>query len=90
MPASEISLLDPYERTLGKCCNDPLRPPRFLGTGLSTLLRSGNLAYTSVMDRLIVTSLGLSLFLPGLAVAQVRIAASAQHYGLQEEIHARV
>ena len=26
-PANEISLLDPYERTLGKCCIDPLRPP---------------------------------------------------------------
>src|ERR1700693_1490904 len=26
-PANEISLLDPYERTLGKCCVDPLRPP---------------------------------------------------------------
>ena len=54
------------------------------------MLRSGNLAYTSVMNRLIVTSLGLSLFLPGIAVAQVRITASAQHYGLQEEIHASV
>jgi hypothetical protein len=42
------------------------------------------------MNRLIVASLGLSLFLPGVAVAQVRISASAQHYGLQEEIHARV
>jgi hypothetical protein len=42
------------------------------------------------MNRLIVASLGLSLILPGVAVAQVRIAASAQHYGLQEEIHARV
>src|ERR1700693_369768 len=30
-PANEISLLDPYERTLGKCCNDPLRPPPFSG-----------------------------------------------------------
>jgi hypothetical protein len=36
MAANEISLLDPYERTLGKCCNDPLRPP-----GLS---ECGNLA----------------------------------------------
>src|ERR1700686_1266425 len=26
-PANEISLLDLYERTLGKCCTDPLRPP---------------------------------------------------------------
>ena len=26
-PANEISLLDPCERTLGKCCNDPLRRP---------------------------------------------------------------
>jgi hypothetical protein len=32
-PTNEISLLDPYEKTLGKCCTDPLRPPRF--TGLS-------------------------------------------------------
>jgi len=24
---NEISLLDPYESTLGKCCVDPLRPP---------------------------------------------------------------
>jgi hypothetical protein len=32
MAANEISLLDPYERTLGKCCNDPLRPPDFSGT----------------------------------------------------------
>jgi hypothetical protein len=54
------------------------------------VLRSGNLAYTSVMNRFIVASLGLSLFLPGIAVAQVRITASAQHYGLQEEIHASV
>ena len=29
--ANKISLLDPYERTLGKCCNDPLRPPNFPG-----------------------------------------------------------
>ena len=50
------------------------------------MLRSVNLAYTSVMNRLIVASLALSLFLPGVAVAQVRIAASAQYYGLQEEI----
>src|SRR6202521_1268776 len=28
---NEISLLDPYESTLGKCCVDPLRPPRFSG-----------------------------------------------------------
>ena len=28
-PGNEISLLDPYERTLGKCCNDPLSPPDF-------------------------------------------------------------
>jgi len=26
-PANEISVLDPYERTLGRCCIDPLRPP---------------------------------------------------------------
>src|ERR1700686_1598273 len=32
-PASEISLLDPYERTLGKCCVDPLRAPRLSGFG---------------------------------------------------------
>jgi hypothetical protein len=54
------------------------------------VLRSGNLAYTSFINRLTVASLGLSQFLPGVAVAQVRIPASAQHYGLQEEIHARV
>jgi hypothetical protein len=54
------------------------------------VLRPGNLAYTSVMNRLIVASLGLSLFLPGIAVAQVRIAASAR--GLREgvQIHASV
>jgi hypothetical protein len=54
------------------------------------VLRSGTLAYTSVMNRLIAASLGFSIFLHGAAVAQVRIAASAQHDGLQEEIHARV
>jgi hypothetical protein len=42
------------------------------------------------MNRFIAVSLGLSLFLPGVAVAQVRIAASAKPYGLQQEIHARV
>jgi hypothetical protein len=31
---NEISLLDPYERALGKCCVDPLRPPRLAGLGL--------------------------------------------------------
>jgi hypothetical protein len=34
-PANEISLLDPYERTLGKCCVDPLRPPDFSGLGFN-------------------------------------------------------
>ena len=33
-PANEISLLDPYEWTLAKCCVDPLRPPGFLETGI--------------------------------------------------------
>jgi hypothetical protein len=42
------------------------------------------------MNRLVVATFVLSLFLPGVAVAQVRIAASAQPYGLQEEIHASV
>ena len=32
-PANEIRLVDHYERHLGKCCNDPLRPPRLSGTG---------------------------------------------------------
>jgi hypothetical protein len=32
-PTNEISLLDPYEWTLGKCCNDPLRPPDLSGVG---------------------------------------------------------
>src|ERR1700686_4792317 len=36
-PANEISLLDPYERTLGKCCVDPLRPPRLSGCGKAIL-----------------------------------------------------
>jgi Trypsin-like peptidase domain len=36
-PANEISLLDPCERTLGKCCIDPLRPPRLSGLGFSNL-----------------------------------------------------
>ena len=31
--ANEISILDPCERTLGKCCTDPLKPPDFTGTG---------------------------------------------------------
>ena len=31
MLANEISLLDPYERALGKCCIDPLRPPGIIG-----------------------------------------------------------
>jgi hypothetical protein len=31
MPVNEISLLDTYERILGKCCIDPLRPPRLSG-----------------------------------------------------------
>src|ERR1700680_1964908 len=35
-PANEISLLDPYERTLGKCGNDPLRPPRLSGGSAQT------------------------------------------------------
>ena len=26
-PENEISFLDSYEKTLSKCCNDPLRPP---------------------------------------------------------------
>jgi hypothetical protein len=33
-PVNEISLLNPQERSLGKCCIEPLRPPRF-----SVLLR---------------------------------------------------
>src|SRR6202049_2178735 len=33
---NEISLLDPYERTLGKCCVDPLRPPRLSECGKPT------------------------------------------------------
>jgi hypothetical protein len=32
-PANEISFLDSYKKTLSKCCNDPLRPPRFSGLG---------------------------------------------------------
>jgi hypothetical protein len=32
-PANEISFLDFYKKTLSKCCNDPLRPPRFSGLG---------------------------------------------------------
>jgi hypothetical protein len=42
------------------------------------------------MNPFIAVSLGLTLFLPGVAVAQVRIATSAKPYGLQQEIHARV
>jgi hypothetical protein len=32
-PANEISFLDSYKKTLSKCCNDPLRPPRLSGLG---------------------------------------------------------
>ena len=36
-PANEISLLDPYERTLGKFCNEPLRLPAFPDARLAIL-----------------------------------------------------
>jgi hypothetical protein len=29
--ANEITLVDSYKKTSSKCCNDPLRPPRFSG-----------------------------------------------------------
>jgi hypothetical protein len=35
-PANEISFLDSYKKTLSKCCNDPLRPPRLSGVGKRT------------------------------------------------------
>jgi hypothetical protein len=31
-PASEISLVDSYNKTLSKCCIEPLSPPFFLGS----------------------------------------------------------
>jgi hypothetical protein len=32
-PANEISLVDSSNKTLSKCCIDPLRPPDFSGCG---------------------------------------------------------
>ncbi|HXN51053.1 MAG TPA: hypothetical protein VN943_03880 [Candidatus Acidoferrum sp.] len=42
------------------------------------------------MTRLILTSLGLSLILATAAIAQVKITIPAQHYRMQELIHAKV
>ena len=39
-PANEISFLDSYKKTLSKCCNDPLRPPR-LSDGMRRPVSSG-------------------------------------------------
>jgi hypothetical protein len=32
--ANEIGSLDPHNKTLSKCCIDPLRPPDLLGRGM--------------------------------------------------------
>jgi hypothetical protein len=42
------------------------------------------------MNRLVLLSLWLSLTFPSAAIAQVKIGVSAQHYKLQEQIHAKV
>jgi hypothetical protein len=34
-PANEISIQDSCKKTLGKCCNDPLRPPHIQETTAS-------------------------------------------------------
>ena len=36
-PANEISFLDPYKKTLSKCCIDPLRPPLLSECGFSII-----------------------------------------------------
>ena len=33
-PGNKISFLGSYQKALTRCCNDPLRPPRFSGLGL--------------------------------------------------------
>jgi hypothetical protein len=33
-PGNKISFLGSYQKALTRCCNDPLRPPRFTGLGL--------------------------------------------------------
>ena len=30
-PGNKISFLGSYQKALTRCCNDPLRPPRFSG-----------------------------------------------------------
>ena len=32
-PGNKISFLGSYQKALTRCCNDPLRPPRFSGVG---------------------------------------------------------
>ena len=48
------------------------------------------LLYTSTVTRLILTALGLSLFLTTATNAQVRITIPPQRYTVHEEIHAKV
>jgi hypothetical protein len=43
-PANEISFLNSYKKTLSKCCNDPLRPPRLSECGFLRFGREGGAA----------------------------------------------
>jgi hypothetical protein len=48
--ANEISLVAAHKKTASKCCNDPLRPPRFSGLGaVLALTRMSQTIYTELL-----------------------------------------
>src|ERR1700680_2937254 len=75
-PANEISLLDPYERTLGKCCVDPLRAPVLSECGFLPRTRFGPDSNRTVYRELAIETSqrsSYSLELLGLRFGQGRI-----------------